>query len=98
MKLSETSQTYDLLRDLCIREQFLDVSPVDLSTYLRERKIPTLDEVAQSTDLFLTARKRQLSDSVKPVSFNVKARQLLQRNECTYMLHLQKARTPCRRV
>ena len=70
MKLSETPQTYDGLRDLCIREQFLDSSPVDLSTYLRERKLPTLDEVAQSADLFLTARKRQLSDSVKPVTFN----------------------------
>ena len=70
MKLSETPQTYDGLRDLFIREQFLDVSPVDLSTYLRERKLPTLDEVAQSADLFLTTRKRQLSDSVKPVTFN----------------------------
>ena len=70
MKLSETPQTYDGLRDLCIREQFLDASPVDLSTYLRERKLPTPDEVAQSADLFLTARKRQLNDSVKPVTFN----------------------------
>ena len=70
MKLSETPQTYDGLRDLCIREQFLDVSPVDLSTYLRERNLPTLDEVAQSADLFFTACKRQLSDSVKPGTFN----------------------------
>ena len=68
MKLSETPQMYDGLRDLCIREQYLDVSPVDLSTHLRERTLPTLDEVAQSADLFLTARKRQLSDSVKPVT------------------------------
>ena len=57
MKLSETPQTYEGLRDLCIREQFLDASPVDLSTYLREGKLPTLDEVAQSADLFLTALK-----------------------------------------
>ena len=41
-----------------------------MSTYLRERKLPTLDEVAQSADLSLTARKRQLSDSVKQVTFN----------------------------
>ena len=70
MKLSETPQTYDGLRDLCIREQFLDVSPVDLSTYLRERKLSTLDEVAQSADLFLTARKRQSSDLMKPFTSN----------------------------
>ena len=31
MKLFETPQTYDELRDLCIREQFLDSSLVDLS-------------------------------------------------------------------
>ena len=70
MKLSETPQTYDGLRDLCIRETFLDACPVDLSTYLRERKLPTLDDVAQSADLSLTAWQKQLSDSVKPVTFN----------------------------
>ena len=69
MKLSETPQTNDGLRDLCIREQFLDASPVDLSTYLRERQLTTLDKVTQSTDLFLTARKRQLSDSVEASYF-----------------------------
>ena len=68
MQLQETPQTYDGLRDLFVREQFLDASPADVSTYLRERKLSTLDEVAQSADLFLTARKRQLSDSVKPIS------------------------------
>ena len=52
------------------QSRFRDVSPVDLSTYLRERKLPTLDEVAQSADLFLTARKRRLSDSLKLVTFN----------------------------
>ena len=41
-----------------------------MSTYLRERKSPTLDEVAQSANLFLTARKRQLSASVNPVTSN----------------------------
>ena len=71
MKLSETPQTYDGLRDLCIRGHFLNASPVDLSTYLRERKLPTLDEVAQSADLFLTARKRTVkwssnAKSLKP--------------------------------
>ena len=70
MKLCETPQTYDGLRDLCIREEFLDVSPVHLSTYLRERNLPTLNENAQSADLFVTARKRQLSNSVQPVIFN----------------------------
>ena len=70
MKLSETPQTYDGLRDLFIREQFLDVSPVDLSTYLRERKLPTLDEVAQSADLFLTARTQEtVKEAVTDLKF-----------------------------
>ena len=70
MVLSETPQTYDELRDLCIRKQFLDKSPFDLSTYLLERKLPTMDDVAQSADLFLTTRKRKLSNSVNPVTSN----------------------------
>ena len=37
---------------------------------IRGRYLPTLDEVAQSAELFLTARKRQLSDSVKPFTSN----------------------------
>ena len=99
MKLSETPQTYDGLRDLCIREQFLDASPVDLSTYLRERKLPTLDEVAQSADLFLTARKRQLSDSVKPVTSNSQSKTTVAKKPEVLTCYIcKKARTPCRRV
>ena len=99
MKLSETPQTYDWLRDLCILQQFLNSSPVDLSTYLRERKLPTLDEVAQSADLFFTACKRQLSDSVKPVTYNSQSKTTVAKKpEDTYMLHLQETETPCRRV
>ena len=74
MKLSETPQKYGGLRDLCIREQFLDASPADLSTYLRERKLPTVDEVAQSADVCLISCKRQLSDSAKPVTFNSRSK------------------------
>ena len=90
MKLSETPQTYDGLRDLFVREQFLDASPADLSTYLRERKLSTLDEVAQSADLFLTARKRQLSDSVKPVSTSSQSKPTTARKPEVVMCHICK--------
>ncbi|KAK3795059.1 hypothetical protein RRG08_026907 [Elysia crispata] len=51
MKLAEAPQTYEALRDLFVKEQFLDSSPVE--------------EVARSAELFLTARKRQLSDRAR---------------------------------
>ena len=65
MKLAEAPQTYEALRDRFVKEQFLDSSPADLSTYLRERRLADLEEVARSAELFLTARKRQLSDRAR---------------------------------
>ncbi|KAK3731618.1 hypothetical protein RRG08_058029, partial [Elysia crispata] len=62
MKLAETLQAYEALRDLFGKRQFLDSSLADLSTYLRERKtLADLEEVARLARQFLTARKRQLS-------------------------------------
>ncbi|KAK3791949.1 hypothetical protein RRG08_023271 [Elysia crispata] len=63
MKLAEAPQTYEALRDLFVKEQFLDSSPADLSTYLRKRRLADLQETAE---LFFTARKRQLSCSSRP--------------------------------
>ena len=65
MKLAEAPQTYEALRDLFVKEQFIDSNPADLSTYLRERRLVDLEEVARSAKLFLTARKRQLSDRAR---------------------------------
>ncbi|KAK3753561.1 hypothetical protein RRG08_028616 [Elysia crispata] len=65
MKLAEAPQTYEALRDLFVKEQFLESSPADLFTYLRERRLADLEEVARSAELFLTARKRQLSDRAR---------------------------------
>ncbi|KAK3790633.1 hypothetical protein RRG08_043916 [Elysia crispata] len=65
MKLAEAPQTYEALRDLFVKEQFLDSIPADLSSYLWERRQADLEEVARSAELFLTARKRQLSDRAR---------------------------------
>ena len=65
MKLAEAPEIYEALRDLFVKEQFLDSSPADLSTYLQERRLADLEEVARSAELFLTARKRQLSDRAR---------------------------------
>ena len=48
-----------------MNKQFLGSSPADLSSYLRERKLADLEEVAKSAELFLTARKRHLSDRAR---------------------------------
>ena len=65
MKLAEAPETYEALRDLFVKEQFLDSSPADLFIYHRERRLTDLEEVARSAELFLTARKRQLSDRAR---------------------------------
>ena len=56
VKLSEASQAYEALRDLFVKAQFINSSPADLSTYLRERKLADLEEVARSAELLLTDR------------------------------------------
>ena len=69
MNLAEAPQTYEALRNLLVKEQFLDSSPSDFSIYLRERKMADLEEMARSADLFLTARKRRTPDMMsKPKS------------------------------
>ena len=42
MKLAEAPRTYEALRDLFVKEQFLDSSQANLSTYPRERKLADL--------------------------------------------------------
>ncbi|KAK3758269.1 hypothetical protein RRG08_055200 [Elysia crispata] len=47
MKVAEAPQTYEVLRDLFVKEQFLDSSPAHLSTYLRESRLADLQETAE---------------------------------------------------
>ncbi|RUS77134.1 hypothetical protein EGW08_015090 [Elysia chlorotica] len=61
--LSETEQTYDSLRDLFVREQFMDASPTDLSIHLREKRLRSHDELAREADAYLVARNRQMCKS-----------------------------------
>ncbi|RUS73668.1 hypothetical protein EGW08_018574 [Elysia chlorotica] len=55
VKLSETEQTYDSLRDSFVREQFMDASPTDLSIHLREKRLRFLTSwhVRQTPTLWL---------------------------------------------
>ncbi|GFO29991.1 hypothetical protein PoB_005649600 [Plakobranchus ocellatus] len=62
IELSKTDKSYEKLKDLIVREQFMDACPEDLATSLREKDLPTLERVAKEADLFLKARNRKLCD------------------------------------
>ncbi|GFN90364.1 hypothetical protein PoB_001687000 [Plakobranchus ocellatus] len=46
-ELSKTDKSYEKLKDLIVREQFMDACPEDLVTSLREKDLPTLERVAK---------------------------------------------------
>ncbi|GFO26819.1 gypsy retrotransposon integrase-like protein 1 [Plakobranchus ocellatus] len=62
IELSKTDKSYGKVKDLIVREQFMDACPEDLATSLREKDLLTLERVAKKADLFLKARSRKLSD------------------------------------
>ncbi|GFR80635.1 Gypsy retrotransposon integrase-like protein 1 [Elysia marginata] len=70
IKLSRTEKSYEKLKDLIVREQFMDACPEDLATNLREKDLPTLERIAKEADLFLQARHRKLCDQPRRVFQN----------------------------
>ena len=61
MSLPEVNNTSPArVRDLFVREQFLEACPQDLAAFLREKPLKSLEEVTKAADRFLTARNRQL--------------------------------------
>ncbi|GFO15090.1 hypothetical protein PoB_004159500 [Plakobranchus ocellatus] len=67
IELSKTDKSYEKLKDLIVREQFMDACPEDLATRLREKDLHTLERVAKEADLFLKARNRKLCDQPRKV-------------------------------
>lgn len=61
VELSETEKSYEGIRDLFIREQFIVSCPGDLSIYLRERDLKSLDDLAKAAEQFLVAHEKKLS-------------------------------------
>ena len=57
--LSSTQKTYENLRELLIREQCLHTSESQLATFVRERKLDSLDSVIESATLYERARFRK---------------------------------------
>ncbi|GFR60907.1 reverse transcriptase [Elysia marginata] len=70
IELSRTEKSYEKLKDLIVREQFMDACPEDLAISLQEKDLPTLERIAKEADLFLQARHRELCDQPRRVFQN----------------------------
>ena len=64
LELSHTAQTFDGLKDLIVKEQFIDSCPKDLAIHLRERAPETLAKIAKIAGLYLEAHGKHLFSSV----------------------------------
>lgn len=68
IQLSETPSTFDGLRDLITKEQFIDSCHKELATFLRERKLKDRKEVLKTADKYQQAHGGNLSavNKIKP--------------------------------
>ena len=68
LELSNTARSFDGLKDLIVKEQFIDSCPKDLAIHLRERAPETLAKIAKIADQYLEAHGKHLfsSESRKP--------------------------------
>ena len=55
LELSDTERTFDGLKDLIVKEQFIDSCPKDLAIHLRERAPEILAKIAKIADQYLEA-------------------------------------------
>ena len=62
-------QTFDSLKDLIVKEQFIDSCPKDLAIHLHERAPETLAKIAKIADQYLEAHGKHLFSpaSRKPI-------------------------------
>ena len=63
LELSNTARTFDGLKDLIVKEQFIDSCPKDLAIHLRERAPETLAKIAKIGDQYLEAHGKHLFSS-----------------------------------
>ena len=64
LELSDTERTFDGLKDLIVKEQFIDSCPKDLAIHLRERAPETLAKIAKIADQYLEAHGKHLFSPV----------------------------------
>ena len=64
LELSDTERTFDGLKDLIVKEQYIDSCPIDLAIHLRERALETLAKIAKIADQYLEAHGKHLFSPV----------------------------------
>ena len=65
IELSKTTESFEGLRDLIVKEQFINSCPKELAVHLRERAPENLDQIAKIADQYLEAHGRRLFNPVK---------------------------------
>ena len=60
---SNTERSFEGLKDLIVKEQFIDSCPKELAIHLRERAPETLPQIAKIADQYLEAHGKHLFSS-----------------------------------
>ena len=60
LELSKTEKTFEGLKDLIVKEQFINSCPKELAVHLRERAPETLEEMAKIADQYLEAHGKHV--------------------------------------
>ena len=63
LELSDTERTFDGLKDLIVKEQFIDSCHKDLAIHLQERALETLAKIAKIADQYLEAHGKHFLSS-----------------------------------
>lgn len=106
MNLAKVDETFDGLKDLILREQFMQSSNKYLQTFLKERKVTSVGEMADIADQYIEAHGTGPSQNKTPVqskpqqysnSYPVKPKPVHDRNDksrqcyiCKSPVHLAK--------
>ena len=85
LELSNTERSFEGLKDLIVKEQFIDSCPKELAIHLRERAPETLVQIAKIADQYLEAHGKHLFSpaSRKPVVSPQKEEIKIQQNDST---------------
>ncbi|XP_073242186.1 uncharacterized protein [Porites lutea] len=65
LELSNTERSFEGLKDLIVKEQFIDSCPKELAIHLRERAPETLVQIAKIDDQYLEAHGKHLFSSAR---------------------------------
>ena len=88
LELSNTDRSFEGLKDLIVKEQFIDSCPKELAIHLRERAPETLVQIAKIADQYLEAHGKHLFSpaSRKPVVQPQKEEAKNQQNDSTMVV------------